>query len=101
MATNSWTDIESFALIMAIIQQDIESILAKSILQSKYSLTIYNAFTFIAVISTLIIAPMSILGNWVDQINKHIKEGFLTYYVFHGPRRIDDPGCKLFKHLNS
>ncbi|GES75403.1 SNF2 family helicase [Rhizophagus clarus] len=41
--------------------------------------------------TTLIVAPLSILGNWVDQINMHVKEGSLSYYVFHGPNRDDNP----------
>ncbi|RIA91205.1 SNF2 family helicase [Glomus cerebriforme] len=41
--------------------------------------------------TTLIVAPLSILGNWVDQINMHVKESSLSYYVFHGPNRDDDP----------
>ncbi|KAF0472323.1 SNF2 family helicase [Gigaspora margarita] len=41
--------------------------------------------------TTLIVSPLSILGNWVDQINAHVKPGVLSYYVFHGPNRISDP----------
>ncbi|CAG8521499.1 4910_t:CDS:10 [Dentiscutata erythropus] len=40
--------------------------------------------------TTLIVAPLSILGNWVDQINTHVKPDVLSYYVFHGPNRISD-----------
>ncbi|PKC65170.1 hypothetical protein RhiirA1_420754 [Rhizophagus irregularis] len=41
--------------------------------------------------TTLIVAPLSVLGNWVDQINMHVKEGSLSYYVYHGPNRDDNP----------
>ena len=51
----------------------------------------YDDNRVILVKPTLIVAPLSILGNWIDQINKHVKEGFLSYYVFHGPKRNDNP----------
>ncbi|CAG8539788.1 2666_t:CDS:1 [Funneliformis caledonium] len=41
--------------------------------------------------TTLIVVTLSILGNWVDQINMHVKEGSLSYYVYHGPNRDDNP----------
>jgi SWI/SNF-related matrix-associated actin-dependent regulator of chromatin subfamily A3 len=41
--------------------------------------------------TTLIIAPLSVLENWVDQINMHVKKGSLSYYVFHGIDRNNDP----------
>ncbi|CAG8482035.1 6832_t:CDS:10, partial [Cetraspora pellucida] len=41
--------------------------------------------------TTLIVAPLSILGNWVDQINTHVKPGALSVYVFHGPNRNSSP----------
>ena len=41
--------------------------------------------------TTLIVAPLSVLENWIDQINKHVKKGSLSYYVFHGVDRINDP----------
>ncbi|GES84290.1 DNA repair protein Rad5 [Rhizophagus clarus] len=34
--------------------------------------------------TTLIIAPLSVLENWIDQINMHVKKESLFYYVFHG-----------------
>ena len=57
----------------------------------------YDDNRVILVKPTLIVAPLSILGNWTDQINKHVKEGSLTYYVFHGPNRNDDSSF-LEKH---
>ncbi|CAB4386286.1 unnamed protein product [Rhizophagus irregularis] len=33
--------------------------------------------------TTLIVAPLSVLENWVEQINTHVKKGSLSYYVFH------------------
>lgn len=41
--------------------------------------------------TTLIVAPLSVLENWVDQINMHVKKGSLSYYVFHGIDRNNDP----------
>ena len=41
--------------------------------------------------TTLIVTPLSVLENWVDQINKYVKKGSLSYYVFHGINRNNDP----------
>ncbi|CAB4385935.1 unnamed protein product [Rhizophagus irregularis] len=41
--------------------------------------------------TTLIATPLSVLDNWVDQINIHVKKGSLSYYVFHGINRNNDP----------
>ncbi|CAB5216603.1 unnamed protein product [Rhizophagus irregularis] len=41
--------------------------------------------------TTLIVAPLSVLENWVEQINTHVKKGSLSYYVFHGSNRNNDP----------
>ncbi|PKY61794.1 hypothetical protein RhiirA4_282331, partial [Rhizophagus irregularis] len=41
--------------------------------------------------TTLIVTPLSVLDNWVDQINIHVKKGSLSYYVFHGINRNNDP----------
>ncbi|PKK58057.1 hypothetical protein RhiirC2_796933, partial [Rhizophagus irregularis] len=32
-----------------------------------------------------------VLENWVEQINTHVKKGSLSYYVFHGSNRNNDP----------
>ncbi|GBC29593.2 swi snf-related matrix-associated actin-dependent regulator of chromatin subfamily a member 3-like 1 [Rhizophagus irregularis DAOM 181602=DAOM 197198] len=41
--------------------------------------------------TTLIVAPLSVLENWVEQINTHVKKGSLSYYVFHDSNRNNDP----------
>ncbi|CAG8761799.1 uncharacterized protein OCT59_024862 [Rhizophagus irregularis] len=41
--------------------------------------------------TTLIVTPLSVLKNWIDQINIHVKKGSLSYYVFHGIDRNNDP----------
>ncbi|PKC56437.1 hypothetical protein RhiirA1_402145 [Rhizophagus irregularis] len=41
--------------------------------------------------TTLIVTPLSVLDNWVDQINIHVKKGSLSSYVFHGINRNNDP----------
>ncbi|KAG5209657.1 SNF2 family helicase ATPase [Trichophyton interdigitale] len=41
--------------------------------------------------TTLLVSPLSAVGNWVGQIKEHIKDGALSYYVFHGPNRTEDP----------
>lgn len=42
--------------------------------------------------STLLVSPLSAVGNWVSQIKEHLEENAITYYVFHGPSRTEDPG---------
>src|SRR5690606_6959961 len=39
--------------------------------------------------ATLLVTPTSTIGNWEEQIKCHIKEGELTYYVYHGKRERD------------
>ncbi|XP_038203324.1 helicase-like transcription factor isoform X2 [Arvicola amphibius] len=42
--------------------------------------------------ATLIICPLSVLSNWIDQFGQHIKsEVDLNFYVYYGPDRIRDP----------
>ncbi|XP_021108552.1 helicase-like transcription factor isoform X2 [Heterocephalus glaber] len=42
--------------------------------------------------TTLIICPLSVLSNWIDQFGQHIKsEVHLNFYVYYGPDRIRDP----------
>ena len=40
--------------------------------------------------TTLLVAPLSTLANWEDQIATHIQPGTLSYYVYHGGNRISD-----------
>lgn len=41
--------------------------------------------------STLLVCPVSTIKNWEDQIPEHIKAGALTYHIYHGPNRIQNP----------
>ncbi|KAF3482819.1 transcription termination factor 2 [Arthroderma uncinatum] len=41
--------------------------------------------------TTLLVSPLSAVGNWVSQIKEHVKTDALSYYVFHGPNRTEDP----------
>ncbi|KAI2016065.1 hypothetical protein LOZ49_000247 [Ophidiomyces ophidiicola] len=41
--------------------------------------------------TTLLLSPLSAVGNWVSQIKEHLHENALSYYVFHGPSRTEDP----------
>ncbi|KAK2746786.1 hypothetical protein FQN57_002828 [Myotisia sp. PD_48] len=41
--------------------------------------------------TTLLVSPLSAVGNWVSQIKEHLKENALSYYVFHGTSRTEDP----------
>ena len=40
--------------------------------------------------ATLLVAPMSTITNWEEQIRNHIVPGTLSIYVYHGPKRTDD-----------
>ena len=39
---------------------------------------------------TLLVAPMSTIQNWEEQISAHIAPGTLSVYVYHGPKRTAD-----------
>lgn len=40
--------------------------------------------------ATLLVAPLSTVANWEDQITSHIKPKTLSYYVYHGGNRTSD-----------
>lgn len=40
--------------------------------------------------ATLLVAPLSTVANWEEQIAMHLKPGALKYYIFHGGHRIQD-----------
>jgi SNF2 family DNA or RNA helicase len=40
---------------------------------------------------TLLICPVSTIKNWEDQIPEHIKAGALSYHIYHGSNRIQNP----------
>ena len=40
---------------------------------------------------TLLVCPLSTIKNWEDQIPEHIKVGALTYHIYHGSNRIQNP----------
>ncbi|KAK2789973.1 hypothetical protein FQN52_005781 [Onygenales sp. PD_12] len=40
--------------------------------------------------STLLVSPLSAVRNWVEQIQEHLEESSLSFYVFHGPARTQD-----------
>jgi SNF2 family DNA or RNA helicase len=41
--------------------------------------------------TTLLISPLSTISNWEEQIQAHVQQGALTSYLYHGPRREQDP----------
>ncbi|OJD32167.1 swi snf-related matrix-associated actin-dependent regulator of chromatin subfamily a member 3-like 1 [Diplodia corticola] len=41
--------------------------------------------------ATLLICPVSTVANWQEQVNMHVKSGAMSYYIYHGPNRLDDP----------
>lgn len=41
--------------------------------------------------ATLLVAPVSTVKNWEDQIAAHTKPGSVTYHVYHGTNRIRNP----------
>lgn len=40
--------------------------------------------------STLLVSPLSTIGNWEEQIATHVKPGSLKYYIFHGGNRCQE-----------
>lgn len=38
--------------------------------------------------TTLLVVPLSTVGNWINQIKDHLKEDAISYYTFHGPTRM-------------
>ncbi|PWY89525.1 SNF2 family helicase/ATPase [Aspergillus sclerotioniger CBS 115572] len=40
--------------------------------------------------TTLLVAPLSAVNNWVAQIKEHLQADALSYYVFHGSSRTND-----------
>eukprot|EP00121_Abeoforma_whisleri_P007907 Awhi_evm1s7235 len=40
--------------------------------------------------TTLIICPLAVVSNWINQIELHAK-GNLSYYVYHGMKRNNSP----------
>ena len=40
--------------------------------------------------TTLLVAPLSTLANWEDQIATHVAPGTLKYYLYHGANRVSD-----------
>ncbi|KAL1956904.1 hypothetical protein VTO42DRAFT_6651 [Malbranchea cinnamomea] len=51
----------------------------------------FSGRTLSNVKTTLLIVPLSTVGNWISQIKEHLQEGAVSYYVFHGPGRTEDP----------
>ncbi|KAK5940818.1 hypothetical protein PMZ80_007235 [Knufia obscura] len=41
--------------------------------------------------ATLLVAPVSTVKNWEDQIRDHTKSGSMMYHVYHGPNRCRNP----------
>ena len=37
--------------------------------------------------ATLIVCPLSVMGNWQQQVNEHVPEGMLNVDIYHGPNR--------------
>uniref|UniRef100_A0A0R3RW97 Transcription termination factor 2 n=1 Tax=Elaeophora elaphi TaxID=1147741 RepID=A0A0R3RW97_9BILA len=37
--------------------------------------------------TTLIVAPASLIFQWEAEFQKHVKSGFLSRYIFHGPKQ--------------
>ncbi|KAJ3328022.1 hypothetical protein HDU76_010727 [Blyttiomyces sp. JEL0837] len=41
--------------------------------------------------TTLVVCPLSVIGNWTEHIDRHVQPGAMTYYVYHGPNKNADP----------
>lgn len=40
--------------------------------------------------TTLLICPLSTIGNWEEQVATHVQEDALNYYIYHGNKREQD-----------
>ena len=40
---------------------------------------------------TLIVCPLAVMNNWVEQVQQHCARGSLRYLEYHGQDRIGDP----------
>lgn len=40
--------------------------------------------------STLLVCPLSTIGNWEEQIKQHVQPGSIKYYIYHGGNRCKD-----------
>ena len=40
--------------------------------------------------TTLLIAPLSVISNWEEQITAHFEPGSLSYYIYHGTNRLQN-----------
>ncbi len=47
--------------------------------------------------TNLVICPLSVLTQWLDEIRSHTANGHISIYVYHGTNRIRDPSF-LSKH---
>ncbi|ORX75417.1 hypothetical protein BCR32DRAFT_271920 [Anaeromyces robustus] len=45
--------------------------------------------------ATLIICPLSVVSNWDEQINTHVRTGALKVYIHHGSNRLQDPSIMV------
>lgn len=43
--------------------------------------------SLVASTGTLIICPASLVHHWKREIERHVKTGKLTVYLYHGPQR--------------
>ncbi|KAJ7984881.1 hypothetical protein DPEC_G00359370 [Dallia pectoralis] len=50
--------------------------------------------------ATLIICPLSVLSNWLDQLEQHVRTDVrLNVYLYYGPERNQDPGFLSSQHV--
>ena len=40
---------------------------------------------------TLVVAPASLMGQWKDEASTKVAHGLLDIYIYHGPKRTEDP----------
>ena len=40
---------------------------------------------------TLVIAPASLIGQWKEEASVKLEPGLLDTYLYHGPKRTEDP----------
>ncbi|VDK85188.1 unnamed protein product, partial [Litomosoides sigmodontis] len=50
--------------------------------------------------ATLIVAPASLIFQWEAEFQKHVKSGFLSRYLFHGPKNKRDISAECLSHYD-
>ncbi|EFO23583.1 hypothetical protein LOAG_04901 [Loa loa] len=69
-------------------QNDVMEELNERVIKDSFN-SVKN-YTLIPSRTTLIVAPASLIFQWETEFQKHVKNGFLSRYLFHGPKHKRD-----------